>query len=82
MTIIIPEEELKQLEQIGYVSVDQLKTMLEGVDASDADVEALHEELEERGVIITETAPPDLPRNPQNEEADPQVPKGEEELNA
>jgi len=81
MKTILPEEELKQLEQIGHVSIDQLKTMLEGVKASDVDMEQLHEELKERGVVITETAPPNLPRHPHNAEADPHVINEVEEIN-
>ena len=79
MQVIISEEELKQLEQIGFISADQLNTLLE--DASDGDIEAVHTELKTRGVVITETAPPNLPRHPNNAEADPHVINEVEELN-
>lgn len=81
MKTILSEEELKQLEEIGFISADQIKTMLEDAQASDTDIEALHAELERRGVVITETAPPHLPRHPQNAEADPHVINEMEELN-
>lgn len=81
MKNILPEEDLKQLEQIGFVSVEQLKTMLEDAHASDADVELLHDELQQRGVVITETPPPHPPRHPHNPEADPHVINEIEELN-
>ena len=82
MKIIISEEEFKQLEEIGFISVDQLETMLENAAASHEEIEVLHIELKARGVIITENAPPNLPRHPHNAEADQHASCEEEELNS
>lgn len=76
----LSKNELDELQEIGYVSLDQLNALLQNIEATDEGVEDLYDELERRGVKITETAPPQLPRNPQSPQAAPKPAKKASDL--
>jgi len=50
----ITQDQLDELQEIGHVSLDQLNQLLQDSAASDDDIEELYDELERRGVAITE----------------------------
>jgi RNA polymerase primary sigma factor len=61
---LLSKNELDELQEVGHVSLDRLNILLQNIEASDEDVEDLYDELEKRGIKITEISLPQKSRSP------------------